>query len=277
MRVTPSTSLFAMIAIATVLIGVVGCKSFAPNAGHEIVLIKKPIFFGSGGIDPQPVKTGRTYGAISTDGVEVNMQPQKFDVNLPDTMTKDGVPIEFHAIVVLKVTDSVALIRNFGPDWYSNNLEEPFRTMVRQAVRKRGMNETAISTTALDDIDNEIRDQLRLFIKEKALPVELVTMTVGRANPPDSVRNQRIETATQEQRIQTEQQKKLAEDQRALAETSRARADNAYREAMGLSPQKFIQLETVKMQREVCGDQGKATCTFIMSGNAQAVYDLARK
>jgi regulator of protease activity HflC (stomatin/prohibitin superfamily) len=192
-------------------------------------------------------------------------------------MTKDGVPIEFHAIVVLKVTDSVALIRNFGPDWYSNNLEEPFRTMVRQAVRKRGMNETAISTTALDDIDNEIRDQLRLFIKEKALPVELVTMTVGRANPPDSVRNQRIETATQEQRIQTEQQKKLAEDQRALAETSRARADNAYREAMGLSPQQFIQLETVKMQREVCGDQGKATCTFIMSGNAQAVYDLARK
>ena len=81
---------------------------------------------------------------------------------------------------MLHARDTVyALIRNFGPDWYSNNLEEPFRAMVRQAVRKRGINETAISTTALDDIDNEIRDQLRLFIKEKALPVELVTMTVG--------------------------------------------------------------------------------------------------
>ena len=32
--------------------------------------------------------------------------------------------------------------------------------MVRQAVRKRGMNETAISTTALDQIDSEIRDNL---------------------------------------------------------------------------------------------------------------------
>ena len=269
-----------LILIAAALTGmglIIGCHSYAPNAGHEIVLVKKPIFFGHGGVDPSPVKTGRTYAAISTDGVDVNMQPHKYDVNLPDTMTKDGVPIEFHAIMVLRVTDSVALIRSFGPEWYSNNLEEPFRTMVRQAVRKRGMNETAISTTALDEIDNEIRDQLRLFLKEKGLPVELVTMTVGRANPPDSVKTQRIATATQEQRIQTEQQMKLAEDQRAAAETSRAKADNAYREAMGLSPQQFIQLETVKMQREVCGEQGKATCTFIQNGGAQPIYDVTRK
>jgi hypothetical protein len=148
--------------------------------------------------------------------------------------------------------------------------------MVRQAVRKRGMNETAISTTALDQIDAEIHDELIAFIKQKSLPVELVTMTVGRANPPDSVKNQRIETATQEQRIQTEQQRKLAEDQRAAAETSRARADNAYREALGLSPQQFIQLETIKMQRDVCGEQGKATCTFIQSG-AVPTYDLSKR
>lgn len=45
---------------------------------------------------------------------------------------------------------------------------------------------------------------------------------------------------------------------------------------MGLSPQQFIQLETVKMQRDVCGEQGKATCTFIQSG-IQPVYDLGKK
>ena len=278
MNAVRSRATLILIAVALTGMGlIIGCHSYAPNAGHEIVLVKKPIFFGHGGVDPSPVKTGRTYAAISTDGVDVNMQPHKYDVNLPDTMTKDGVPIEFHAIMVLRVTDSVALIRSFGPEWYSNNLEEPFRTMVRQAVRERGMNETAISTTALDEIDNEIRDQLRLFLKEKGLPVELVTMIVGRANPPDSVKTQRIATATQEQRIQTEQQMKLAEDQRAAAETSRAKADNAYREAMGLSPQQFIQLETVKMQREVCGEQGKATCTFIQNGGAQPIYDVTRK
>ena len=139
-------------------------------------------------------------------------------------MTSDGVPISFHAIIVVQVTDSVSLIKNFGPNWYSNNLQEQFATMVRQAVRKRGMNETAISTTALDAIDAEIRDALTAFIKDKVLPVRLVTMTVGRANPPDAIKNQRIETATQEQRIQTERQTKLAEDERMKAEQSRANA-----------------------------------------------------
>src|SRR5947208_11790328 len=146
--------------------------------------------------------------------------------------------------------------------------------MVRQAVRKRGMNESAIRTTALDEIDKEIQDNLIAFIKEKALPVKLVTMTVGRANPPDSVKHQRIETATQEQRIQTEKQMKLAEDQRLLAEQSRAAADNAYRESMHLSPEQFIQLEMIKMQSVAGGPNGKATCTFIQNG-ATAVDKLA--
>src|SRR6059058_3751086 len=203
-------------------LGLVGCSVYSPDAGHEIVLIEKPWIFGHGGVDSDPVKPGRTFAAITTEGVDVYMQPQKFDTEMHDTMTSDGVPISFHAIVVLQVTDSVALIKNFGPNWYQNNLEEQFKTMVRQAVRKRGMNETAISTTALDAIDNEIHDQLVAFIGDKALPVRLITMTVGRANPPDSIKSQRIETATQEQRVQSEKQVKLAEDQRMLAEQSRA-------------------------------------------------------
>jgi regulator of protease activity HflC (stomatin/prohibitin superfamily) len=267
MQKTLAVLLFAVLAT--------GCRMYSPDAGHEIVLVKKPIIFGHGGIDPEPVKTGLTVAAITTQGVDVYMQPNKYDTQLDDTMTQDGVPISFHAIMVLKVTDSVNLIKNFGPDWYRNNLEEPFKTMVRQAVRKHGMNETAISTVALDAIDAEIRDGLMAFITSKGLPVSLVTMTVGRANPPDAIKNQRIETAAQEQRSNTEKQRKLAEDQRRAAETSRAEADNAYREAMHLSPEQFIQLEMIKMQHEVCGPNGKGTCTFIQNGTAQ-VYNLGK-
>jgi len=252
-----------------------GCSSYSPDAGHEVVLVEKPWVFGHGGVDSEPVKTGRTFTAFTTDGIDVYMQPQKLETELPDTMTQDGVPITFHAIMVLQVVDSVSLIKNFGPDWYKNNMEEPFKTMIRQAVRKRGMNETAISTTALDAIDNEIRDELVAFIREKKLPIQLVTMTVGKANPPDAIKNQRIETATQEQRIQTEKQTKLAEDQRQQAEQSRANADNAYREAMHLSPEQFIQLEMIKMQKDVCGGSGKASCTFIQNG-AAPVYNLGK-
>src|SRR5271167_5189761 len=243
----------------------VGCSGVTPDAGHQAVLIEKPMIFGSGGVDPTPVQAGRTYVAWSTQTVDVNMMPTKYESEMPDIMTSDGVPITFHAIAILQVTDSVALIKTFGEDWYKNNLEEQFKTMVRQAVRKHGMNETAISTAALDEIDSEIKLDLEKFLKEKNIPVKLVTMTVGKANPPDAIKNQRIETAAQEQRIQTEKQTKLAEDQRKMAEKSRAEADNAYRESMHLSPEQFIQLKAIEMQSHVCGPEGKANCTFIQN------------
>jgi len=248
-----------------------GCSSYAPDAGHEVVLIEKPLLFGHGGVNPEPVKTGRTFAAYTTEGVDVSMQPRRFEANLPDTMTSDGVPISFHAIITLQVTNSVDLVKSFGPNWYENNVEQPFAQFVRQAVRKHGMNETAISTTALDSIDAEIRDDLVQFMKDKQLPVRLITMTVGRANPPDAIKSQRIETAAQEQRVQTEKQIKLAEDQRKAAEESRAAADNAYRQAIGLSPEQYVQLKRIEMELKVCAD-GK--CTFIENAGALPTFNV---
>jgi regulator of protease activity HflC (stomatin/prohibitin superfamily) len=260
-----------VVAMAAVVLMLTGCSGVTPDAGHQAVLIEKPIIFGSGGVDPTPVQAGRTFVALTTQAIDVNMMPQKYEMEMPDIMTSDGVPITFHAIAILQVTDSVSLIKTFGEDWYKNNLEEQFKTMVRQAVRKHGMNETAISTAALDEIDSEIKLELEKFLKEKKLPVQLVTMTVGKANPPDAIKNQRIETAAQEQRIQTEKQTKLAEDQRMMAERSRAEADNAYRESMHLSPEQFIQLKQIEMLRAACADKG--ACTFI-NGNAVATVPV---
>lgn len=263
-----ATLLFAALIVGLLAATMVGCKSIAPDAGHEVVLVEKPMFFGHGGIDPEPIRAGRTFVAATTDGIDVNMQPLVYQQDLPDTMTSDGVPVSFHAIMNIRVTDSVKLISQFGPNWYANNLDAPFMSLVRQQVRQHGMNEVAISASAIDTIDAEIAKGLNAFITAKKLPVELITLTIGRAIPPDAVKNQRIETATQEQRIQTEQQMKLAEDARAQSEQSRAKADNAYREAMGLSPEQFIQLENIKMMERACGN---GNCTFVPAGTSVIV------
>ena len=33
------------------------CRTVTPDAGHEAVLVRKPLIFGSGGVDSTPVKT----------------------------------------------------------------------------------------------------------------------------------------------------------------------------------------------------------------------------
>ena len=261
MRRSIISGLFVVAVVA--LAASAGCASVSPGAGEEAVLIYKPWVFGHGGVEPEAVKTGRTYVALSTESVIVSVQPQQFTVHFDDLMSRDGVPLDFDAVIRLRVTNSVQLVSRFGPDWYKANVEAEFRNRVRQEVRKHGMNETAIDSTAIDGIDAAITEAMTAYVKTAALPIELIDITVGKANPPDSVKSQRIETAQQEQRIQTERQKKLAEDVRRSAEEARAAADNAYRQSMQLSPDQFLQLEAIKMQKEVCAG-GK--CTYLLGG-----------
>jgi len=105
------------------------------------------------------------------------------------------------------------------------------------------------------------------------LPVRLLNITVGKANPPDAVRDQRVETAQQEQRVLTEQKRDLAEKSRKAAEQSRAEADNAYRNAMNLSPAQFVEMERIKMQTAVCA-QRDAKCTFILGAEVKPVVNV---
>jgi regulator of protease activity HflC (stomatin/prohibitin superfamily) len=111
---------------------------------------------------------------------------------------------------------------------------------------------------------------LGAYVTKARLPIELIDITVGRANPPDSIKSQRVETAAQEQRVNTERQRALAENSRLAAERARADADNAYREAMKLSPDQFLQLETIKMQQTACAKGG---CTFLVGGGAVPVFN----
>jgi hypothetical protein len=74
---------FAWLAACAVLLA--GCSTQSPDAGDEVVLIEKPWFFGHGGVNPEPGRTGLTFRAITTGGIDVNMQPQKFEALMSDT------------------------------------------------------------------------------------------------------------------------------------------------------------------------------------------------
>jgi hypothetical protein len=263
---------FVVAALVAIAFGASACGTVQPDAGHEAVLVRKPLFFGAGGVDSTPVKAGLKYIAWTTSSVDVNMQPQRVDSEFTDLMTSDGVPIDFHAVISLQVIDSVRLVRDFGadmqqggvPGYWTRNLDQPFRTAVRDSVKAHGMNEMAIQATAAEAVDKVVTEHLLAIVKETGV-------SLGRANPPDAILHQRVETAAQEQRINTEKQKKLAEDQRKLAEESRAAADQAYNQKMGLNTEQYVALQAIQMQREVCA---KGTCTFISGANATPMLNL---
>jgi len=275
-------SVFVLGLGAMLLCGLTGCTVASPDAGHEVVWVEKPLIFGHGGVDQTPVTTGREYGAITSDAVDVNMLPQRVDMEFDDMMTKSGVPVSFHVVATFKVTDPVKLVSQFGADrdekawgFWNRNLDQPMQNAVRDSVKQRDMQEMAISQTAADAVGQEVSAAAIRIVQQTGVPIVFTAVNVGRVNPPDAIKNQRIETAAQEQRAITEQQTKLAEDQRKAAEQSRAAADNAYREAMQLSPDQFLQLERIKMQRDVCAHGG--ACTFFIGGGVSPVLDVGKR
>jgi hypothetical protein len=264
-----------------------GCSTASPDAGHQAVWVEKPMLFGHGGVDPVPVTTGRSYGAATSEAVDVDMLPQRVDMEFDDMMTSSGVPVSFHVVATFRVTDPVKLVTQFGAnrnkdsngspegwEFWARNIDQPMQNAVRDAVKKRDMQEMAISQTAADAVGQEVKAAALSIVQQTGVPIVITAINVGRVNPPDAIKNQRIETAAQEQRAITEQQTKLAEDQRKMAEQSRAAADNAYREAMDLSPDQYLQLERIKMQRDVCTH---AACTFFIGGGPVPTIDAGKR
>lgn len=251
-----------LIALFAAMSALSACSYVSTEPGEEKVLNAKPWFFGSGGVSDTPVK-GTQVVAWSTDAIAVNMQPEQHKLELNDLMTSDGVPLDFDASVVTQVTDSVALVKRYGLKWYDNNISTELLSYIRDAVKKHGLNETAINSTAAASIDAEVSTRLESYLKNNQFPVRLVRFTIGRANPPDSVKNQRVQTAEQEQRVLTMQKAALAEGEREKSEAKRALADRAYQNGLGLDSEQFVQLRALDTLKSVCGEKN---CTFVQQG-----------
>jgi len=264
-------------AIAILLVTNLACRTTV-EPGHEKVFNAKPlIFLWMGGVRPTPLREGSTFIAPTTSEIDVDMLPKTFDEEFKDIMPRDNNPVDYHAAVRLRITDSVAMVKNFGMDWYRSNVQRPFQTMNRQELRQYSMPELALDQAVVLSVEQALKKQLIEYLKaiprkdgtQGGLPVEVQDVTLGRISPHPEIISAYNETGVQQQRAKTEHQRALAEEARKEAETKRALADRAYQEAMGLTASQYIQLQQIKM----CGEKAGG-CTVILNGSGTPVVAL---
>jgi hypothetical protein len=246
------------------LLPLTGCMP-SIDAGHEGVLVIKPVFFGHGGVDPVPVTTGRILVAPTTDVVDVDVRPIQYSEHF-DIISSENAPVSFDAFMIANVVEgrSPELISRFGPSWYVNNVKEAFRTIVREEVQKYALFEltTKPATRAKlqDAIDQEVRTRI---IQKQNIPVRLNRVVVGGILPPKGVLDQTSQTIIQEQRRITMVEFQKAEESREKAERQRGIADRAYRESLGLTAPEFVDLRRVEVQKEIV-QHAPSALTIIM-------------
>lgn len=242
--------LLAMLALVG---GTSGCALTAIDAGHEGVLVEKPFFFGHGGVDPVPVKTGRQVVAATTQVIDIDIRPVQYSEHF-DIISSENAPVSFDAFMIANVVEgrSPELISRFGPNWYVNNVKEAFRTAVREEVQRYPLFQLTTDPTTRTKLQEAIAQQVRASILEKQnIPVRLNRIVVGSILPPKGVLEQTAQTIIQEQRRITMVEFQKAEEAREKAEKQRGIADRAYREALGLTAPEFVDLRRIEVQKEI--------------------------
>jgi len=236
---------FGLMALGT------GCAAI--DAGHEGVLVEQPWFFGHGGVDPVPTKTGRVWMAISTHVVDVDVRPIQYSEHF-DIISAENAPVSFDAFLIANVIEgkSPELISKYGPNWYANNAKEAFRTFVREEVQKYPLFQLTTDPTTRQKLQDAIAKEVQTkLIEKQGIPIRLNRVVVGSILPPKGVVEQTTQTIIQEQRKITMVEFQKAEESREKAEKQRGIADRAYRESLGLTAPEFVDLRRIEVQKEI--------------------------
>lgn len=243
-------ALRVVLGVGLVLVGT-GCVAI--EAGHEGVLVEQPFFFGHGGVDPVPAKTGRVVVSPTTKVIDVDVRPVQYSEHF-DIISAENAPVSFDAFMIANVVEgrSPELISRYGPNWYQNNVKEAFRTFVREEVQKYPLFQLTTDPTTRTKLQDAIaREVQSKLIEKQTIPIRLNRVVVGSILPPKGVVEQTTQTIIQEQRKITMVEFQKAEEAREKAEKQRGIADRAYRESLGLTAPEFVDLRRIEVQKEI--------------------------
>jgi hypothetical protein len=130
-----------------------------------------------------------------------------------------------------------------------NPLRDPVTNVIIWAISDIQF-ELASDRAILDSISNLVLVDMQKYVKTTNIPVEIQSVIIGAATPPQDVLAETVHTAAQKQRILTQNATKQAEDARKAAEIAKADADKAYQTQMNMSVDQYLQLRSIEIQKE---------------------------
>lgn len=253
------------------------CYNAKTDADEEVVLVMKPWIFGHGGVDDTPLTSGATWCAASTDTVKFKICPVRYDEAFDDIFSNNNTPLDFNSYITIQIQSghTPTLLKNYGKNWYSNNIQVPYRNYTREEVSKYSPFDLVSNREVLNKIDSAVMSKMTTYVeklsKEKEFPITIKSVVTGAAKPNSDQLTEMNRTAALIQKKESEQRNKEMEIVRAEAETARAQADKAYQNAMGLSSEQFIQLKYIEMI-----DKKQGANIDVMIGGANPMWNVRR-
>jgi regulator of protease activity HflC (stomatin/prohibitin superfamily) len=230
----------------------IGCGAIAPSGDEEAVVMKKPWFFGHGGVQRDPISAGRSWIAPTSSGIIFKVTPITYTERFDDMISDDNTPVDFNAYLKLQIKrgETPVLYKGFGQQWYENSLGPTFRAIVRDKASQYKMFDLAGNRIVLKEIEDFVFASIGEYCAKIQLPVSVLQVTIGAVTPPPEVLEETRRTAAQNQSILTQEARAKSESSRKQAEINKAIADKAYQNQMGMSVDDYLHLRALEIEKE---------------------------
>ena len=249
------------------------------DGGQEVVLIKKPWFFGHGGVDEIPVKPGLTWIALSTDSYVFSIVPIRYEERFDDMISSDNAKMDLDLFITLQIQEGKTpkLYSRFGMNWYKNNVSAPVRSKIRNLVSEYTALNLSSNKTVIDTIQMVLFQTLSNIIQRKDIPVEIYEdgIQISKVVPPDAVLKQTELTVIQKQRKLTESAKEGAEKVRKESEEARAKADDVYRKTLNMTVDQYLESQRIEILKKAA-EQGKIDVIVNGSSSAFGTFKIGK-
>ena len=255
------------------------CHRVIPDADEEAVLIKKPWFFGHGGVEEEPVTTGNTWCCWSTSSEYFKIIPISYYETLDDIISNENTPLDFKTQIVIRIKKgkSPVLLKNYGVKWYDNNIKEVYNNFTRHYVSMYSPFDLTSNREVIAKIDACIKKDMEAYVaklsKEREFPIVIERVITGRAIPNKAQMTEMNNTAAQIQAKQTQERRYEMQLAREKSEKQRAVADKAYQKEMGLSMEQFISLRAWDVIEK---KQGANIDVLFNSNSTEKMWNIRR-
>lgn len=269
--------IFSIFAVLVTML--TSCHGVMPDADEEAVLIKKPWFFGHGGVDNDPVTTGCEWCCWTTSSETFKITPQRYDEVFDDIFSNDNTPLDFNTYINIQIEKGKTpiLLQNYGVDWYKNNLQVFYRNKTREYVSMFSPFDLISNREVLNKIDSaiivDVRNHVESLSATKEFPIKILSVTTGAAKPNKEQLSEMNRTAQLIQQKRSEEQKVQAEKARTESERQRAIADKAYMQEMNLTASQFIQMKYIEM----IANKKDANIDVLIGGGETPMWNIRRQ
>lgn len=277
--------IYFILATFFVAMSITSCSLCTVDGGEEGVFILQPLFFGKGGVQDEPLTRGSEWKVFSTDYVKYSVVNTKYSVAFDDIATDEATPLDITAHIILKIKDgkSPILHKNYGQEWYKNNVLETFSKHVRNFVSMHDMRTLISERDCYETIEQTLKNDMTIYFAElsktKEFPIEVINVVIDKAKPNNNVLEELNNTAIYMQQKQTEIMKQDMQKERKKTEHLRALADKEYQLTMGFSPSQFIALRSLELENqkiEMIKNKNNVNVD-VMLGNSTPIWDIKQK